>query len=276
MKRSNSIDPAKMILQELDPTGLHNLLNDLWRHPQEFNEDIHMLIFTGLDIAVEGIARLEDQQIADLNQRAGGNIGSQRYVDELSDIYSVADNRRDFTYNLFFTGLMDTLARRFTKIAWQISDMIAYLPSGHDKEDPHSLIRGLLEWPKLDMQKINGLDSSGGRLKAARSVRNLLVHPHRPVLPKKRSSGQETVGTHMAEILRDNADIPANEKLLQEIALIRTHMPEVFREENGYIQANPERIHQVAEDAERLLRTLVDKHEHGWLMLLCDSLSRTE
>ena len=49
-------------------------------------------------------------------------------------------------------------------------------------------------------------------------------------------------------------------------------MPEILQED-GCIQANPDRIRQVAEDAEALIKKIVDEHEHGWLMLLHDSLS---
>jgi hypothetical protein len=50
-------------------------------------------------------------------------------------------------------------------------------------------------------------------------------------------------------------------------------MPEILTED-GAIQANPDRIREVAEDAEALIRIIVDEHEHGWLMLLHDFLSQ--
>jgi hypothetical protein len=146
---------------------------------------------------------------------------------------------------------MDTVACRFTKIAWQIRDMVGSLPSEADKDDPRSLIAGLLNWPnygeKLNLEKIGALDMSGGRLQAARDARNLLVHPKRPVFG---SSG-----------------------LSEEQERVRAQMPEILGED-GCIQPNADRIRQVAEDAEVLIRRVVDKHEHGWLMLLYDSLAR--
>ncbi len=143
---------------------------------------------------------------------------------------------------------MDAVVRRFTKIAWQIEDMIRYLPPDADKDDPRSLIADLRRWShgavEFDLKKISALDTSGGRLLAARDARNLLVHPKKPVFDP--SGLSERVQTHMPEILG----------------------------QDGRIQANEDRIRQVAEDAKALIGKVVDKHEHGWLMLLHDLLSQ--
>lgn len=247
MDSQKPVDPVSAIIEELDPTGLNLFLNDFWNHPQEFNKEVHILVLMGLDATIHGIGSWEERQIADLNQRAGASVGSERYVEEWEDIESIATQQREFAYNLFFTGLMDAIGRRFTKIAWQIGDMIRYLPPGADEDDPRALITDLLKWSKdvatLDLKKIHILDASGGRLDAARDARNLLVHPKRLVLSDP------------------------------SISSILSHMPEILRED-GVIQANADRIRRVAEDAEALIGKVVDKHEHGWLMLLYSHLSR--
>lgn len=252
MDSHKPVDPVWTIIEELDPTGLHRLLRDFWNYPQEFNQEVHMLVLMGLDATIGGIGTWEERQITDLNQRAGANVGSERYVEEWESILSIATQQREFAYNLFFTGLMDAIGRRFTKIAWQIDDMICYLPPEADKGDPRLLIADLLKWSdygtvELDLKKISTLDTSGGRLRAARDARNLLVHPKRPVFnPSTLAKDQKRICAHMPEILK----------------------------EDGGIQANADRIREVAEDAEALIGKVVDKHEHGWLMLLHDFLSR--
>ncbi len=250
MNNQNPIDPAWTIIDELDPTGLTRLLYDFRNHTREFNEEVHMLVLMSLEVNINGIKSWEERQIAEINQRAGGNFSSERYGEELEEIELIAGRQSQFAYNLVFTGLMDVIACRFTKIAWEIDDMAKYLPLEADKDDPRSLIADLLKWPngeKLDLKKIDAFDMSGGRLEAAREARNLLVHPKRPVFD---SSG-----------------------LSEKQECVRAHMPEMLNED-GYIQANANRIRQVAEDAEVLIQRIVDKHEHGWLMLLHASLSR--
>ena len=69
MNNQDSADPARAIIEELDPTGLHRLLNDLWDHPREFNREIHALVLLGLNAMVEGIGIWEEQQLT--AQRAG-------------------------------------------------------------------------------------------------------------------------------------------------------------------------------------------------------------
>jgi hypothetical protein len=249
MDNQASVDPAWAIIEELDPTGLHRLLGDFWNHPQVFTQEIHLLVWM-LDATGKSIGSWEQEQIADIHQRTGANVGSEQYGAEYEDIETIAEQQRELAYNLFFTGLMDAVARRFTKIAWQIGDMIRYLPQGADKDDPRLLITDLLKWSgyavELDLKKITPLDTSGGRLRAARDARNLLVHPKKPVF--------ET-----SEFSKDQRRV-------------QTHMPEMLSED-GCIQANADRIRQVAEDAKALMQKVVNKHEHGWLMLLHDSLA---
>src|ERR1035438_321036 len=206
MDSQEPVDPVRTIIEELDPTGLHRMVRAFWNHPQEFNQEVHMLVLMGLDATAEGIGSWEERQITDLNQRSGANVGSERYVEEWESILSIATQQREFACNLFFAGLMDAVARRFTKIAWQIDDMIGFLPPEADKGDPRLLIADLLKWSdygevELDLKKINALDTSG-RLRAARDARNLLVHPKRPVFnPSTLSKDQKRVRAHMPEIL---------------------------------------------------------------------------
>jgi hypothetical protein len=101
MDSHKPVDPVWTIIEELDPTGLHRLLRDFWNYPQEFNQEVHMLVLMGLDATIGGIGTWEERQITDLNQRAGANVGSERYVEEWESILSIATQQREFAYNLF-------------------------------------------------------------------------------------------------------------------------------------------------------------------------------
>jgi hypothetical protein len=251
MSTQGDTDPAWDILANLDQTGFHRLINN-WKHKIDFAGEVRLLVLGGLDTTLEGIENDAKQETAALDKRAGPDVDSERYEDELQEIQLIADQRTDFACNLFFTGLMDTLARRLSTMAWQIEDSKEYLAPDADMDDPRARVAGLTKMSshgeaELDWKKISEFDRSGGRLPAARAARNLLVHPCKPLFDIDRWSKKQK--------------------------LVREHLPDMISD-RGQIVARRDRIEDIANDSEILVKSIADEHQHGWLMLRNDRLSR--
>jgi hypothetical protein len=152
MEREKSNEEIRRLRQEIanhNPDGLLYLHNAFENAPSDFNKSVHLLILNGLRANIDGIERSLEEDLRDLDSRAGEHIGSDRYVTEWEEFQGNAAEQKDYAYNLYFRGLMDLFAETLTRIAWEIDTMVAYLPPEAPQHDPRALVIDLLKWGKF-------------------------------------------------------------------------------------------------------------------------------